>query len=79
MKSEVEKNQKLINIGDELIYIDESNCEKWVVTGLFCGGFEAQNDYETKAFYFHELQIGWGISPKTKSENELYLRYKYET
>lgn len=77
MKSEVEKNQKLINVNDVLIYCDDANCEKWVVTELFNGGFEAKNDYETKDFYFNELQIGWSISEKTKKENELYLKYKY--
>jgi hypothetical protein len=78
MKSEVEKNQKLINVNDVLIYCDHANFQKWIVTEIFDGGFEAKDDYETKDFYFNMLQTGWSISVKTKKENELYLRYKYE-
>lgn len=77
MTSEVEKNQKLIQVNDVLIYCDNSNSEKWVVTELFEGGFQAENDYETSDFYFNELQNGWYISEKTKKENELYSKFRY--
>lgn len=66
--SEVQKNQKLISIGDILYYIDAANCQQWVVTDLFDGGFEAKDDYEVKDFLFTELQYGWSFSEKTKKK-----------
>lgn len=77
MKSEVEKNQKLIKVNDTLIYCDASNCESWLVTELFEGGFEAKNDYETKDFYFNEFQNGWSISEKTKQNHIIYNKLHY--
>lgn len=77
MKSEVQLNQNNLRVEDKLIYSDESNCESWVITELFTGGFEAKNDYETKDFMFDQLQLGWSISEKTKTHNEIYFRTKY--
>ena len=77
LKSEVELNQKLIFVGDILIYCDACNCERWQVTELFDGGFEAKNDYETKDFWFNELQYGWSISEKTKKEHTIYNKIHY--
>ena len=65
LKSQVESNQKLLNVNDTLIYQDSVNYQEWVVTELFEGGFEAKDDYENKDFYFNELQIGWSFKNKT--------------
>jgi len=72
MISEVERNQKLIRLGDVVNF--EHN---WEVVELFDGGFSIKDDYETKDFMFNELQLGWTISEKTKKQNTelLHLRY----
>lgn len=77
MISEVQKNKDLIRIGDSLIYTDSSNCQKWVVTDLFEGGFEAKDDFETRDFMFEELQPGWTISEKTKQAHILFDKTVY--
>ncbi|MFA5300393.1 MAG: hypothetical protein WC389_19585 [Lutibacter sp.] len=77
MKSEVELNQKILRVNDVLFYIDNYNTEKWVITELFKGGFEAESEYETKSFLYNELQSGWCISENTKKDNELNFRLKY--
>jgi hypothetical protein len=77
MKSEVELNQAKILVNDVLFYLDYENTERWEVTELFKGGFEATNDYETKAFNFSDLQIGWVISDKTKAFNNQNYRVNY--
>ncbi len=69
--SEVELNKSEIKVGFVLYYCDASNVQKWIVTKLFCGGFEAKDDFETKDFHFNELQIGWIISEKNKVECNL--------
>jgi long-subunit acyl-CoA synthetase (AMP-forming) len=46
MKSQVELNQKSIKVSDVLIYTDNSNSERWEVTELFEGGFEAKNEFD---------------------------------
>lgn len=76
--SEVEKNQKLIRIQDVLIYVDNDNCEKFIVTDLFKGGFMAcDSEGNEDLYFFNELQLGWYFTEKTKKQNtELYhLRY----
>ena len=78
MISEVERNQKLVRVNDTLIYIDNSNCEKFLVTELFKGGFVAENsNNEENVYFFNELQLGWSISEKSKKQNTelLHLRY----
>jgi hypothetical protein len=78
MKSQVEKNQAKIKIGDIIFYTDNSNCEKWEVIELFEGGFEAKGEFETKGFLFSELQIGWSISANTMEYNKQNYRTTYE-
>jgi hypothetical protein len=51
-----------IQVGTKLIYSDAANYQKWFVIELFDGGFAAKDDYETKDFWFDELQNGWSIS-----------------
>ena len=77
MLSEVEINQKLVRVDDILIYTDSANCQTWVVTELFKGGFVAKDDYEEKVYFFSELNHGWEFTEKTKKDNtELHhLRY----
>ena len=77
LKSEVEINQHLIQIGDCLAYTDAANNEKWEVTELFDGGFEAKNDYEIKDFYFHQLQMGWSVTERTKRQRQEEGRVQY--
>jgi len=77
MKSQVELNQKNIKVNDVLIYVDNANTQKWVVTELLEGGFEAKNDYETKDFIFSELQIGWKISTNSMEYNKQNYRTAY--
>lgn len=79
MKSEVEVNQKLITVNDVLYYMDGANCDKWTVTALFTGGFEAiHNELEmTNVFLFNELQSGWVISDNTKNKHRLEDRFIY--
>lgn len=77
MKSQLEKNQNNLKVTDIVFYIDNSNCEKWEVTELFEGGFEAKNEFETKDFIFNELQIGWSISANTMEYNKQNYRTIY--
>ena len=76
--SEVEKNQKLMLVGDSITYIDNCNFQRWNVTELFDGGFIAiDSDGYEDIFYFNSLQLGWTFSEKTKRENSLNYRFKY--
>ena len=76
--SEVEKNQKLVRVDDVLYYTDNSNSEKWTVTELFDGGFEAKDsEGHEDFFFFKELQHGWTFSEKTKQKNFLNYRFRY--
>ena len=76
--SEVEKNQKLVRVNDVLFYIDAINCQKWIVTELFDGGFEAKDSNGNEDFFFFkELQPGWTFSKKTKDQNFLNYRFRY--
>jgi len=77
MKSQVEKNQAKLKVGDVIFYTDNSNCEKWEVTELFEGGFEAKGEFETKCFLFNELQVGWSISANTMEYNKQNFRTTY--
>jgi hypothetical protein len=78
MISEVERNQKLIKIGDVLIYTDSCNSERWIVEDLFEGGLTLYSEYEgLEDFMFNEFQIGWEISEKTKKKNFLKFRFRY--
>ena len=64
--SELELNPHLLVAGDVVYYSDAANFQRWEVTELFDGGFEAKDGYETKDFYFNGLQIGWQLSARTK-------------
>ena len=78
MISEVERNQKLVRVNDVLIYIDNANCDRFIVTELFKGGFVAKNEIEEEnVYFFSELQLGWEFTEKTKKQNRelLHLRY----
>lgn len=76
--SEVEKNQKLVMVNDVLLYIDESNCQKWTVTELFEGGFEAKDSEGNEDFFFfNQLQLGWYFTETTKEQNFLNHRFRY--
>lgn len=78
MISEVERNQKLVRVNDVLIYIDNANCERFIVTELFKGGFVAENELrEENVYFFSELELGWTFTEKTKKHNRemLHLRY----
>lgn len=78
MKSEVELNKELIEIGDVLYYTDASNTEKWTVESVFENGFEAvDSDGYQDFFFFYELQLGWEISEKTKERHRIEDRYIY--
>lgn len=77
LKSEVELNRKLIVRNDVLFYTDNANCQKWTVTELFDGGFEAKDEFETRDFYFEELQLGWSISAVTKKFHLENNRFHY--
>lgn len=78
MKSEVERNQKLVKVGDNLIYTDCSNSQRWVVTELFKGGFVAYNQEAGEdIFHFNSLQLGWEFTEKTKEKNFLNYRFRY--
>lgn len=78
MISEVEKNQKLARVNDVLFYVDSSNCQKWIITELFEGGFIAEDgDNNESLFFFNELQLGWSFSDKTKKQNFLNYRFRY--
>ena len=61
MTNEVTLNAKTIEIGDV----------------LFEGGFEATDNFETKDFYWNELQNGWSISEKTKEDKRTNRRVKF--
>lgn len=76
--SEVEKNQKLVMVNDVLLYIDNSNCQRWTVTELFEGGFEAKDIEGNEDFFlFKELQLGWSFTETTKEQNFLNHRFRY--
>lgn len=76
--SEVEKNQKLVMVNDVLLYIDNDNCQKWTVTELFDGGFEAKDsEGNDDFFFFNELQLGWSFTDATKEQNFLNHRLRY--
>lgn len=75
--NEVTLNAKTIETGDVLLYIDNDNTQKWTVTDVFEGGFEAKDDFETKDFFFSELQSGWSISEKTKENKRVNRRVQY--
>lgn len=75
--NEVTLNQKTIEIGDVLLYVDNDNAQKWTVIDTFEGGFEANDGYETKDFFFNELQNGWSISEKTKENKRVNRRVQY--
>lgn len=78
MISEVERNQKLLRVGDVLVYTDDNNCESLIVVEKFEGGFIAvDNEINDQVFYFNELQLGWEFSEKTKEHNKFNYRYKY--
>lgn len=78
MISEVERNQKLLKVGDVLIYTDANNCESLIVLEKFEGGFVAlDSEGNDQIFYFNELQLGWEFSEKTKKYNSDNHRYKY--
>lgn len=77
MKSEVEINSGLICVGDLLHFDDGSGFQKWTVTELFDGGFEAEDDYEKASFYFNQLQYGWSISERTKEKHRIEDRFSY--
>ena len=78
MISEVERNQKLLKVGDVLIYTDTNNCESLIVLEKFEGGFIAIDSEENdQIFYFNELQLGWEFSEKTKKYNSDNYRYRY--
>lgn len=77
MTNEVTLNAKTIEVGDVLIYVDNANAQRWTVTDVFEGGFEANDGYETKDFFFNELQIGWSISEKTKNTKKVERRVNY--
>lgn len=66
LKSEVETNRDFIRPGDVLFYIDAGNSIRYEVVEIFDGGFAAKDDYETKDYYFHELQKGWQLSERTR-------------
>lgn len=51
-----------IQVGSKLNYSDNDNFQQWIVTDKFDGGFEAKDDYETKDFFYNELQHGWSVS-----------------
>jgi len=73
LKSEVELNKELIKKWVRLTYMDHCNFNRWEVTNVFGWGFEAKNDYETRDFYFNELQLGWEI---TWLDKLLYINKK---
>lgn len=77
MNNEVTLNRKLILVDDVLFYTDDANSQKWTVTELIEGGFEANDGYETKDFMFNELQNGWSISDKTKQKNTGLYHFRY--
>lgn len=78
MISEVQRNKKLLRVGDVLIYTDANNCESLIVVDKFKGGFIAVDDENNdQIFYFNELQLGWEFSEKTKEHNKLNYTYKY--
>lgn len=77
MTNEVALNAKTIEIGDVLLYVDNDNAQKWTVTDVFEGGFEAKDDFETKDFFWNELQHGWSISEKTKEDKRVNRRVKF--
>lgn len=77
LRSEVERNQNRVIVGDVLLYIDGENCQKWEVIELFDGGFEAKDNYETRDFWFHELQYGWQFSEKTKEYHRIFDKFKF--
>lgn len=76
--SEVERNQKLLRVGDILIYTDASNSESLIVMEKFEGGFIClDSENNDQIFYFNELQLGWEFSEKTKKYNSENFRLKY--
>lgn len=77
--SELELNQNVILVNDELCYSDGNNFQRWTVTELFDGGFEAtDSDGYDDYFFFNELQLGWSISDRTKERNKANLRAEYK-
>lgn len=77
--SGVELNQNVILVNDELHYSDGDNFQRWTVTELFDGGFEAtDNDGNDDYFFFNELQLGWSVSDRTKERNKTNLRVEYK-
>lgn len=75
--NDVSLNQKTIEVGDVLLYVDDANTQKWNVTDVFEGGFEATDGFETKDYLFSELQNGWTISEKTKEDKKINRRIKF--
>lgn len=67
--SELEINQKLLIVGDVIIYLDNTNFERFTVTDLFDGGFVAVDSEGTEnVYFFSELQLGWGFNERKKTE-----------
>ncbi len=75
LKSEIEINQDLVNVGDIIFYTDMSNCMKYEVTENFGDGVEvkALNDDcnvekgQFEDLFFNELQKGWEFSNETRN------------
>lgn len=63
-------NFNTLKTGDVLFYVDDANSQKWIVTDVYKDGFEATDNYETKMFYFSELQNGWSTSKKSTKKDE---------
>jgi len=59
---ELKNIQHLLEVGDTLNYIDTANFQTWTIVELFEGGFTAKDDYETKDYFYDELQTGWQVS-----------------
>jgi len=82
MISEIEKNQKIVKVGDNLIYSDIHNLQTWVVIELIEGGFIAHNREQEEQdefsdgidiFLFNDLQIGWEFTSRTRQNKKVVL------
>ena len=60
LKSEVTKRSDEVKVGTELVYCDQHNYQKIVVTEVTEDYFAfTEYDGETDYKFFDELQIGW--------------------
>lgn len=81
LKSEVEKFQNILKVGDKINYSDGCNFMEYQITELFEDGIEVKaltdncniEKGKCEDLFFNELQKGWIIDEETKNlKTEFY-------